>query len=64
MAQPTIDSKRDRESQSTVVNKVVTRVNGVPTTETVTTKTVDDELIYTTNGWKQQNTETETITNL
>ena len=64
MAQPSIDSKRERDSQSTVVNKVITRVNGVPTTETVTTVVTDDELTYTADGWKQQETETEVTNNL
>ena len=62
MAQPTINSKRDRESQSTVTNTTVVRVNGIPTKEVVTTITVDDELIYTATGWKQQETE-NTVTN-
>ena len=64
MAQPTINSKRDRESQSTVINTTVVRVNGIPTTETVTTITVDDELIYTAEGWRQQETETTVTNNL
>ena len=64
MAQPNTNDLKQRGSQSTITNTVETRVNGVPTKETITTKTVDSELIYKNGEWNQQETKTEETNNL
>ena len=62
MAQPNTDDLKQRQTQSNTTYISVTRVNGVPTITQEITKSVDDKMIYTDDGWKQQ--ETETINNL
>lgn len=64
MAQPTENSIRERDSQSTITNTTIHRVNGVPVKEVVTTRTSDDELIYQDGVWTQQETETTVTNNL
>ena len=62
MAQPTENDLKQRDSQSTITNTVITRVNGVPTKETISTRTIDDEMIYKDGAWREQD-ETTTATN-
>ena len=64
MAQPNENDLKQRDSQSTITRTVVNRVNGVATTETVTTRTTEDELIYKNGKWTQQGEETVDINNL
>lgn len=63
MAQPSTDDLKERDSQSTVINKSTIRVNGVPVKEVISTKTITGELVYRDNKWKQQEEEIETIIN-
>ena len=64
MAQPTENDLKQRDSQSTITNTVITRVNGVAVKETISTRTIDDEMIYKDGAWREQDETTKQENNI